>query len=44
MSGKFGFPFNYTLLYAPRDGNEVEMIARIMKAAAQYAVDGEELT
>ena len=40
LSGKYGFPIGYTMVYAARTIEEVKVIMKIAKAAARYGLDG----
>ena len=38
-----GFPLGYTMLYAPRNEEEVETLGKIVKAAIRYGVEGRDI-
>ena len=40
LSGKYGFPIGYTMVYAARTIKEVEVIMNIAKATASYGLYG----
>ena len=41
LSGRaLGFPINYTMIYAPRNDEEVAIVRTITRAAVRYCLDG----
>ncbi|KAL6713343.1 hypothetical protein ACLMJK_008808 [Lecanora helva] len=43
LSGKFGVPINYVMIFAPRSVGEVVVVERIARAAVRYGLDGKEI-
>lgn len=43
LTGKMGIPRGYLMVFAPRNDDELAVVERVAKAAAQYGLDGEPL-
>ena len=43
LSGMLGIPLGYTMVYAPRDEQELEVVERIVRAGIRYMSGGKEV-